>query len=238
MEPEAGTPNRVGQLDWLLDDLVRRVAHITKAVILSQDGMTLGTSDTLERDDAEHLAALAAGFQSLARGACQHFGGGAARQTVIEMEAGFLLVTAAGSGTCLAVITAAGAAHTQLRQLAQEPGAGADLEAASRAALTDARLYEVRERLFIDASPAVAGAGQAMFERLRGLRRTVAAGAALSSPAFHDAYHPYIEAVWAYRIAVRGELEGGSLSPAVFGWTAWDGRERCPLCRPDLVGTR
>jgi hypothetical protein len=82
----------------------------------------------------------------------------------------------------------------------------------------------------------VAGAGQAMFERLRGLRRTVAAGAALSSPAFHDAYHPYIEAVWAYRTAVRGELEGGSLSPAVFGWTAWDGRERCPLCRPDLAG--
>ena len=134
-------------------------------------------------------------------------------------------------------ISAAGAAHTQLRQLAQDPGAGADLEAASRTALTDARLYEVRERLYIDASPAVAGAGQAMFERLRALRRTVAAGAALSSPAFHDAYHPYIEAVWAYRTAVRGELEGGSLSPGVFGWTAWDGRERCPLCRLDLVGT-
>ena len=79
MEPEASTSIRVGQLDWLLDDLVRRVAHITKAVILSQDGMTLGASDTLERDDAEHLAALAAGFQSLARGAGRHFGGGAAR---------------------------------------------------------------------------------------------------------------------------------------------------------------
>jgi len=78
-------------------------------VILSQDGMTLGASDTLERDDAEHLAALAAGFQSLARGAGQHFGGGAARQTIIEMESGFLLVTAAGSGTCLAVITEPGA---------------------------------------------------------------------------------------------------------------------------------
>ena len=105
MEPEVGTPTRVGQLDWLLDDLVRRVAPITKAVILSQDGMTLGASETLERDDAEHLAALAAGFQSLARGAGQHFGGGAPRQTIIEMESGFLLVTAAGSGTCLAVVT-------------------------------------------------------------------------------------------------------------------------------------
>jgi predicted regulator of Ras-like GTPase activity (Roadblock/LC7/MglB family) len=109
MEPDIGMAHGAGQLDWLLDDLVRRVAHITKAVILSQDGMTLGASETLERDDAEHLAALAAGFQSLARGTSRHFGGGAVRQTVIEMESGFLLVTAAGSGTCLAVITGPGA---------------------------------------------------------------------------------------------------------------------------------
>ena len=109
MEPDIGSTHRVGQLDWLLDDLLRRVPHLTKAVILSQDGMTLGASQTLQRDDAEHLAALAAGVQSLARGASRYFGGGAARQTVIEMESGFLLVTAAGSGTCLAVITGPGA---------------------------------------------------------------------------------------------------------------------------------
>jgi predicted regulator of Ras-like GTPase activity (Roadblock/LC7/MglB family) len=94
-----------GQLDWLLDDLVLRVAPITKAVILSQDGIALGASRTLGRDDSEHLAALAAGFQSLAKGAGRHFGGGAVRQTIIEMESGFLFVTAAGSGTCLAVLT-------------------------------------------------------------------------------------------------------------------------------------
>jgi predicted regulator of Ras-like GTPase activity (Roadblock/LC7/MglB family) len=104
-----GAAGRAGQLDWLLDDLVRRVAHIGKAVILSQDGIALGASGTLDRDDAEHLAALAAGFQSLARGAGRHFGGGAVRQTIIEMESGFLLVTAAGSGTCLAVIAQQGA---------------------------------------------------------------------------------------------------------------------------------
>jgi predicted regulator of Ras-like GTPase activity (Roadblock/LC7/MglB family) len=109
MEPDVGAAGRAGQLDWLLDDLVQRVAEITKAVILSQDGITLGASETLERDDAEHLAALAAGFQSLARGASRHFGGGTARQTIIEMDSGFLLVTEAGSGTCLAVITGPGA---------------------------------------------------------------------------------------------------------------------------------
>jgi predicted regulator of Ras-like GTPase activity (Roadblock/LC7/MglB family) len=109
MEPEIGTAVQPGQLDWLLDDLVRRVPQLTKAVILSQDGMALGASATLHRDDAEHLAALAAGFQSLARGAGQRFGGGLARQVIIEMESGFLLVSAAGSGTCLAVVTGPGA---------------------------------------------------------------------------------------------------------------------------------
>ena len=83
---------------------------MTKAVILSQDGMALGASQSLGRDDAEHLAALAAGFQSLARGAERHFGnGGGVRQTIIEMESGFLLTSAAGSGTCLAVLTEPGA---------------------------------------------------------------------------------------------------------------------------------
>jgi predicted regulator of Ras-like GTPase activity (Roadblock/LC7/MglB family) len=107
MDHDAGA---VGQLGWLLDDLVRRISEVSKAVILSQDGIALGASQTLERDDAEHLAALAAGFQSLARGAAWHFGGGSGvRQTVIEMEAGFLLVSAAGSGTCLAVIAEPGA---------------------------------------------------------------------------------------------------------------------------------
>ena len=112
MDPEGETAGRVGQLDWLLDDLVRRVGQVTKAVILSQDGMALGASETLSRDDSEHLAALAAGFQSLARGAGRHFGGGGGggvRQTVVEMESGFLLVAAAGSGTCLAVIAEHGA---------------------------------------------------------------------------------------------------------------------------------
>jgi len=101
MEPDTRRP---GQLDWLLDDLVQRVGPISKAVILSADGLAIGASSTLEREDAEHLAALSAGFQSLARGAGRYFGGGEVRQTIIEMELGFLLVAAAGRGTCLAVL--------------------------------------------------------------------------------------------------------------------------------------
>jgi predicted regulator of Ras-like GTPase activity (Roadblock/LC7/MglB family) len=92
----------VNQLDWLLDDLVMRVAHINQAVFLSQDGLALGASRGMDRADVEHLSALAAAFQSLARSTGHHFGGDA-RQSIIEMTSGFFIVSAAGQGTCLAV---------------------------------------------------------------------------------------------------------------------------------------
>jgi predicted regulator of Ras-like GTPase activity (Roadblock/LC7/MglB family) len=94
-------------LNWLLDDLVGRVAEVSKAVILTRDGLVVGTSKGLTREDAEHLSAMAAGLQSLARGAGRHFGGGQVRQTVVEMENSFLFVTAAGEGSCLAALTTA-----------------------------------------------------------------------------------------------------------------------------------
>ncbi len=96
-----------GDLSWLLDDLVARVSQVDKALILSRDGLPIGASRELTREDAEHLSAVAAGFQSLARGAGQHFGGGAVRQTIVEMENAFLFVTAAGEGSCLAVLSPA-----------------------------------------------------------------------------------------------------------------------------------
>jgi predicted regulator of Ras-like GTPase activity (Roadblock/LC7/MglB family) len=101
--------SQAGELDWLLDDLVTRVAQIDKAVILPRDGLTIGASAGLSREDAEHLSAVAAGFQSLARGVGQQFGGGQPRQTIIELDSAFLFVTAAGEGSCLAVLAAAGA---------------------------------------------------------------------------------------------------------------------------------
>jgi predicted regulator of Ras-like GTPase activity (Roadblock/LC7/MglB family) len=101
--------SRAGTLDWLLDDLVSRVAQIEKAVILSRDGLAIGSSETLSREDSEHLSAVAAGFQSLARGVGQHFGCGLPRQTIVEMESAFLFVTAAGEGSCLAVLATADA---------------------------------------------------------------------------------------------------------------------------------
>jgi predicted regulator of Ras-like GTPase activity (Roadblock/LC7/MglB family) len=102
-------PSTATGLGWLLDDLVDRVPSVQRAVVLSVDGLLMGGSRNLTREDGEHLSAVAAGFQSLARGAGRHFGGGAVRQTIIEMDEAFLFVTAAGRGACLAVITDADA---------------------------------------------------------------------------------------------------------------------------------
>jgi len=101
--------SQASELDWLLDDLVAKVVHIRKAVILSRDGLAIGASAGLSQEDADHLSAASAGLQSLARGVGRHFGGGPARQIIIEMESEFLFVTAAGEGSCLAVLATASA---------------------------------------------------------------------------------------------------------------------------------
>lgn len=100
---------QIVDLDWLLDELVKRVPPARHAVVLSADGLLLGASAGQERADAEHLCALASGLSSLARGTSRHVTGGAVRQTVVEMESAFLFVTAAAQGTCLAVVSDADA---------------------------------------------------------------------------------------------------------------------------------
>ncbi|MFD9684220.1 roadblock/LC7 domain-containing protein [Kitasatospora sp. NPDC059088] len=102
-----GTTHRTGELNWLLDELVQRAPEVSFTVMLSADGLAMASSAGLTREDGEHLAAVAAGFHSLAKGAGRHFGAGEVRQTMVELEGGYLLVAAAGEGTCLAVFATA-----------------------------------------------------------------------------------------------------------------------------------
>lgn len=97
------------QLGWLLDGLVDKLDYVSQAIVLSRDGLVVAASQNMSREDGDHLSALAAGIQSLARGAVRHFAGGQVRQTIIEMESAFLVVMAAGEGTCLAVLSSADA---------------------------------------------------------------------------------------------------------------------------------
>jgi len=92
-----------GDLDWLLDDLVDRLAGVRHAVVLSTDGLLLGRSKAIERDDAEHFAAMSSTLYGLARSAGSRFDGGGVRQAVIELDRAVLFVTSAGDNACLAL---------------------------------------------------------------------------------------------------------------------------------------
>lgn len=115
-----------GDLDWLLNKLVEGVPEVRHAIVLSQDGLSLARSKGIERDDAEHLSAVASGLQSLSHGAARRFQGGQVRQTVIEMENAFLFVTNAGQGARLAVLASdqvdAGIAAYEMAMIVQKVG--------------------------------------------------------------------------------------------------------------------
>ncbi|HKS44852.1 MAG TPA: roadblock/LC7 domain-containing protein [Amycolatopsis sp.] len=96
--------NSTIDLNWLLDDMVDRVVGAQHAVVLSSDGLLMGKSGLLAKDDSDQLSALASSLQSLAKGVSRHFNRGPVLQNLVEMAEGYLFVSAAGQGACLAVL--------------------------------------------------------------------------------------------------------------------------------------
>ena len=95
-------------LDWLLENLLQRTPGARHALVLSRDGLKLCRSPELSVDQADQLAAIAAGIQSLSHGASVEFGDGrpGVRQAMAEFHGGVLFVVEAGDGAHLAVVAA------------------------------------------------------------------------------------------------------------------------------------
>ncbi|MDT7728241.1 MAG: hypothetical protein QOI21_4817 [Actinomycetota bacterium] len=96
--------NSKPDLNWLLDDVVNRVVGAQNAIVLSADGLLMGKSAGMSKDDSDQLSAIASSLQSLAKGVSKRFSRGPVLQNMIEMELGYLFVSAAGQGACLAVL--------------------------------------------------------------------------------------------------------------------------------------
>ena len=96
-------------LDWLINGFTDRVPGAANAVVVSSDGLVLAMSDRLDRAHADQLAAITAGLSSLTKGAATCFEAGEVRQLIVEMDAGYLFVTAISDGSCFAVFAAADA---------------------------------------------------------------------------------------------------------------------------------
>jgi predicted regulator of Ras-like GTPase activity (Roadblock/LC7/MglB family) len=93
-------------LDWLLENLLERTPETQHALVLSKDGLKICRSQQLTVDQADQLAAIASGIQSLAYGASIEFGDGSGgvRQSMTEFYGGLLFIVEAGEGAHLAVV--------------------------------------------------------------------------------------------------------------------------------------
>lgn len=90
--------------NWLLNNFARNIDGVRDAVAVSSDGLLIATSEGLDRDSADRLAALVSGLASLSRSASRYYGFEGLRLIMIEMNRGFLLVSAIADGSCLAVL--------------------------------------------------------------------------------------------------------------------------------------
>ena len=93
-------------LDWLLENLLERTPESRHAIVLSKDGLKLCHTYGLGVDQADQLAAIASGIQSLSYGASVEFGDGTGglRQSMTEFHGGLLFIVEAGEGAHLALV--------------------------------------------------------------------------------------------------------------------------------------
>lgn len=99
-----GSPATADRLQWLMDELVERLDRCDRAVLVSADGLLTARSSALDNAGAERLAAITSALHSLARSAGAELAAGRVRQTFVELEGAYLLVTTGGRGTSIAVV--------------------------------------------------------------------------------------------------------------------------------------
>jgi predicted regulator of Ras-like GTPase activity (Roadblock/LC7/MglB family) len=90
-------------LNWLVSNFVAGVPGVTQAAVVSSDGLLVAMSDGLDRIAADRLSAVAAGLQSIARGASGPLSGGAVHEVIVELERVILFVMSISETSVLAV---------------------------------------------------------------------------------------------------------------------------------------
>jgi len=87
-------------LNQLIGNFATRTPGVAHAMVVSADGLPIAVSQRPDQTKADQLAAIASGLASLSQGAARYFDAGLVRQTVVEMQRGFLLVMAISDGSC------------------------------------------------------------------------------------------------------------------------------------------
>jgi len=93
-------------LNWLVTNFVERVPDVGHAVVVSADGLSLAVSIDFPPEHANQLAVVTSGLNSLTQGAARMFDSGLVVQTIVEMDAGVMVVMTISEAACLAVLAA------------------------------------------------------------------------------------------------------------------------------------
>jgi hypothetical protein len=131
----------------------------------------------------------------------------------------------------VAFLVALDAAFSTLRRLADPDVTPGDLQRQANAAFGDAGVYRSRERLLLAGNPSVVSPAETALRRLGDMRDAVVAGAKRRTPGYHDAYHPYGEALWRLRMSIRKDLGSDVLNPGDLDKENWDSQANCDFCQ-------
>jgi hypothetical protein len=131
----------------------------------------------------------------------------------------------------IAYLVALDAAFGTVRRLADPDLTPADLSRQAAAAFGEAGVYRSRERLLLAGNPSVVSPAESALKRLGEMRDAVVAGAKRRTIEYHDAYHPYGEALWRLRMSIRRDLGSEVLSPGDLDKETWDSQANCDFCQ-------
>jgi predicted regulator of Ras-like GTPase activity (Roadblock/LC7/MglB family) len=91
-------------VNWLLSSFTENDAFIEQTIADSSDGLLMATTSSVDRATDDRLAAVISGLRSLSEGGARVMGKGSVNQVIVEMDRGFLFVSAIGDGSVLGVL--------------------------------------------------------------------------------------------------------------------------------------
>ncbi|HWB35185.1 MAG TPA: roadblock/LC7 domain-containing protein [Rugosimonospora sp.] len=92
------------QFNWLLRQFASNTPEVIDAIAVSSDGLLIARSEAVDRSEADRLAAIASAVISLAQGASQVYDFGSPNKVIIDLDRGFLLVSAISAGAIMSVV--------------------------------------------------------------------------------------------------------------------------------------
>jgi len=104
MPPTQNISTEAQRFNWLLGRFAGDTAGVIEAIAVSSDGLLIAMSATLERADADRLAAITSAINSLAAGASRVYDLGSANKVIIDLDRGYLLVSTLSVGSSMGVL--------------------------------------------------------------------------------------------------------------------------------------